>query len=1152
MGDVYRGTDLQTGQAVAIKALRPEVVTADPNALARFLREGEALRTLNHPNIVQMLDGIEQDGRHYLVMEYVPGGSLRDLLDRSSGLPIQHVVQIALDVADALTRAHRLGILHRDLKPSNVLLAEDGTPRLSDFGIAYTAHAGAGQSQPLTEAGVVVGTADYISPEAVNGETLDARADIWAFGVMLYEMLVGERPFRGEHPMATLMAILTQPIPDVQRAADSQARPDVPDTLADLVYRMLEKERGQRIPSVRLVGAELEGILQAIPHPSSAVRRPSSSPTGSRFATPTPTVEAPKHNLPTQPTPFVGRETELAELVRLLSDPGVRLVTVLGAGGMGKTRLALEAAQAQLGRYADGVYLVALAPLRSAESMVPTIARAIGFAFYSGGEPKEQLLNYLRQRNLLLVLDNFEHLVEGVGIVVEILRAAPRVKVLATSRSGLHVQGEHRFPVSGMSYSDSLSAEDALAYSAVRLFAEGARRAQPGFELTDGNVADVVRICRLVDGVPLALLLAATWVEMLTPAEIARELAPEIEGSLDLLEADLRDAPERQRSMRAVFEHSWELLLEGQQAVLRALSVFRGGFTREAAQAVVGASLRDLMSLVDRSLLYRTPEGQYEMHALLRQCATEKLDRSPAAAEAVRDRHCAYYVSALQRWEADLKGPRQQAAMAEMEADIDNARGAWEWAVEGVPERMQVERLSQAMDGLGLFYSHRLRRQEGESAFRLTAERLAGRLPPDVVRPLCARALTWQGSFCRSPGALERARGLLRQSLDLLDASAPADTRRERAHVLYTMGLWEMVSGNHEKAQQLYMQALALYRTLDRCWETAETLSEFARTTHMLGEFDRAKGLSQEAVAIRRALGDQWGLVNSLTLLGMTLRTLGQFGEAERVGQEGLAIAREMGDRALILEALYPVARVLMWKGEFAESRVLAEEGLKIGNDLDARYSFNYIFLTHSLGYTMAHLGRYEEARVHTQQALALAQDSDPIAIGLALLVLGLVALAEGNPAEARQYLQEGTAVMRERREQPSVGTLLAALAGAARGLGRLAQARELLCEAFQLYREIRNGLTPLIALPVAALLVADGGEAERAVELYALASRYPHVANSRLWEDIAGQHIAALAATLPPDVVAAAQERGRARDLWATVEELLIELEGWQAVDDG
>jgi len=203
--------DLETRRAVAIKALRPGVMSSDSEALARFLREGEALRQLSHPNIVQMIAAVEQGGLHFLVMEYVPGGSLRELLEQVGRLSVERAVEIALEVADALTRAHHLGIFHRDLKPSNVLLAEDGTPRLTDFG-----HAHLSNRPRLTQSGIIVGTVLYLSPEACRGERLDARADIWAFGVMLYEMLSGEVPFPGETFSAVLMAILGQPVPDLR------------------------------------------------------------------------------------------------------------------------------------------------------------------------------------------------------------------------------------------------------------------------------------------------------------------------------------------------------------------------------------------------------------------------------------------------------------------------------------------------------------------------------------------------------------------------------------------------------------------------------------------------------------------------------------------------------------------------------------------------------------------------------------------------------------------------------------------------------------------------------------------------------------------------------------------------------------------------
>jgi len=250
MGKVYRATDAQTGETVAVKALDPGVVVHNPEILKRFLREGEALHQLNNPNIVKMIASVEEAELYYLVMEYVPGGSLQDLLATSKRLASQRVIEISIALADALTCAHRLGIIHRDLKPANVLLAEDGTPRISDFGCAFII-----DRSTLTKTGVLVGTADYLSPEAFSGDAVDSYTDTWAFGVMLFELLTGQRPFTASNLSATITAILMQPVPDLARFA-----PDVPEPLINLIYSMLEKDPEKRIASMRQVGIELEAI----------------------------------------------------------------------------------------------------------------------------------------------------------------------------------------------------------------------------------------------------------------------------------------------------------------------------------------------------------------------------------------------------------------------------------------------------------------------------------------------------------------------------------------------------------------------------------------------------------------------------------------------------------------------------------------------------------------------------------------------------------------------------------------------------------------------------------------------------------------------------------------------------------------------------
>ncbi|MBN1681029.1 MAG: tetratricopeptide repeat protein [Anaerolineae bacterium] len=278
MGDVFKGLDRQTGEPVAIKLLKPDIVAEMPSLIERFEREGEVLRQLDHPNIVKVLATVEENDLHYIVLEYVEGGSLRDLLDQQPLLPVAHVMQIALDLADALTRAHRLAIIHRDIKPANVLLAEDGTPRLTDFGVARV-----GGRTRMTETGSLIGTYAYLSPEACMSNDLDQRTDIWSFGIMLYEMLAGQRPFESDQPTAILLKIINEPVPEL-----TEFRPDVPPALVDLIYRMLEKDRNQRVPSVRQVGAELEAILFGLDTPQRPVISPAAAGQMSRFATPTP------------------------------------------------------------------------------------------------------------------------------------------------------------------------------------------------------------------------------------------------------------------------------------------------------------------------------------------------------------------------------------------------------------------------------------------------------------------------------------------------------------------------------------------------------------------------------------------------------------------------------------------------------------------------------------------------------------------------------------------------------------------------------------------------------------------------------------------------------------------------------------------------
>jgi predicted ATPase/DNA-binding SARP family transcriptional activator len=899
------------------------------------------------------------------------------------------------------------------------------------------------------------------------------------------------------------------------------------------------------------------------------------------------------HNLPTPLTPLVGRDQELTEFVACSRDPACRLLTLVGPGGSGKTHLALEAANRLVRTagfadgFSDGVYWISLAPLPSSEAIVPAIAQSLGYCFHAEGEPRRQLLDHVRQKNLLLVMDNAEHLLAtsqrsaewtepsqgyapGIeGLVSDLLEAAPGVRILVTSRARLNLRYEHLFPVTGMDVppppepdgyggrprepvsTPSKGTQERLAeYSAVRLFLQSARRVRPGLELTDADLADVARICRRVAGMPLSILLAASWTRLLSPAEIDAHLCGAGAGpgaqagqALDLLETDWHDIPARQRSMRAVFDHSWRLLTPRAQEVLAVLSVFRGGFTYEAGHQVSTASLRELMGLMDQSLLHRASLGRYEIHELLRQYAGEKLAGAPGAARLARDRHSAYFGAALQRWAAEMKGDRQQEALAEIDVEIANVRAAWDWMV----GRSDLAHVDRAMEGLGLFYEWRVRYAEGASACQTVVQNLGSSAPMaqdrergEAVR-IQAKALIWQSVFAGD----EHAERLLQEGLGLLDDPelAGQDVRAERALALYRMALVALLT-DHERAQRLCEQSIGLYQSLGDRWGMANAMNGLGLIVLDRAAYDEARQLHEESLAIYRALGDQRGVAYSLGRLGAIALLQGQL-EGERLVRESIAIYQEIDDRVSMASSYFITSMALMTLGAFDEAHALLEETIAVFRATGIPSDVADVLQS---GVKM-HLGRYGEGRAQAEDGLGAAQETgNALNSGFALIVLGWEALVRGAHAEAQALFRESANVCRSVGHQDMLSWALAFLGYADCGLGQFTQAGERFCQALQTAVEIQSFSGFVFILGGVVLLLVGAGQAareqqERAVELYALASRYPAVGNSRWFADVVRRPVAAVAATMGPDVVAAAEERGRARDLGATMAELLAEL---------
>jgi predicted ATPase len=604
------------------------------------------------------------------------------------------------------------------------------------------------------------------------------------------------------------------------------------------------------------------------------------------------------HNLPSQPTPFIGREDELAEITKLLATPACRLLTLTGPGGIGKTHLAVEAARIVSnssldvsGRDRGEVYFISLQPLTSTDFIVPTIAEGVHFQFYPGGEPKQQLLDYLRAKSLLLVMDNFEHLLDGVGIVSEILAYAADVKVLATSRERLNLMEEWVLDIGGLSYPASDNETDVEGYSAVELFLQHAGRMKVSLALDARQKPAVTRICRLVGGMPLGIELASAWVRALS----CEEIATEIERSLDILATSARNIEPRHRNMRAALEHSWNLLTDEERDVFKKLSVFRGGFRKEAALAVAGASLPTLSALVDKSLLRVNANGRYDIHELLRQYGEEQVTMS-GDTNTTRDAHSAYYMGYLAQREHDLKGRRQLAALNEIEADFENIRVAWRWAL----SRKHYHLLDLALETLFHFCEMQARFQDGEALLWTAHEQLAAEPAEELgaIRERIRVRGIWMMEWHNRDGiGVEAIRDAIEASVKL------ARQQGDPAHLafcLWLLGALGHLTRDQARVVPFLEESLALFTSLgDRFYmaRAADWLGAVVGTNGQVEEFIR---LSQQSLDLRRALGDRFGMAASLVNLGQGALEAGQYDQAKRYSQEMGQIYLEIGTKLWI------------------------------------------------------------------------------------------------------------------------------------------------------------------------------------------------------------------------------------------------------------
>jgi serine/threonine protein kinase/predicted ATPase len=985
MGMVYLAQDIQTGEKVAIKKIHTELIQRDPEIFLRFAREGEVLRQLDHPNIVKLLALLEENECQYLVLEYVEGGSLADLLEKERQLPVDQVLTIALELADALSRTHHLKIIHRDIKPANVLLAQDGTPRLTDFGVARI------DTSEVTKTGYVVGTLSYLPPEAFHGNPPDARSDLWSLGVMLFELLAGYRPFDSEQLSAIMFAILTQPTPDLEAI-----RPDIPVALIDLIYRLLEKNRDQRVPSARLVGAELEELIHHYRgDPSQPVLHHPVVPRSQTRPSNTPHY---LHNFPVQTTPFVGREAELNALKTLISDPMNRLITILGPGGMGKTRLVLEAGAQQLGygQYAQGVFFVSLAPLVSPEFIVTTIAEAIHFQFYPGGEPKHQLLEYLHDKSMLLILDNFEHLLMGVSLVSDILQAAPNIKMIATSRTKLNLQEEILFRVEGMDFPDWKLPADALEYSAVKLFLQSASRVRPNFDLHPNDLLYLARICRQVQGMPLGILLAAAWIDMLSLAEISQE----IEKNIDFLETEQHNVPTRQRSIRAVFEYSWNLLSGDERTVFAKLSVFRGGFTREAAEKIAGGTLRTLAALVNKSMLRRDPDGRYDVHELLRQYGELQLNEQPETKRSVFNAHCHYYAAFMKACDAHVHSNSEAATMQTIERDFDNILMAWEWAIDNGDESA----IRQIIFTLDRYLAIRSLHIQKHEILQQAAQKLETLESRSATPSLRFGVVLGFLSICygdnNPAGAIK--------GLEVSDRALSILRQYNVPHELaFTLLLRCWLDRDPTRRVQILRECVANFRLTQDEGRLGIALFELAAALIWIEEDPRIAELRAESDTILLARGDPDTLILQIYHEGYIAVTQRDYDRAEESFQYALYLSQENNYQSMIANSRLWFAMCAIFAQNYEKAALGFQELVSMKHDSHL-FVYTEITLINGLALLAYQQSRYIDAEQISLDALSMSRTlGDFYFVSASLNQLARAAIALGKIEAAKDYLQE-------------------------------------------------------------------------------------------------------------------------------------------------
>ncbi|MFP4343460.1 MAG: tetratricopeptide repeat protein [Anaerolineales bacterium] len=725
------------------------------------------------------------------------------------------------------------------------------------------------------------------------------------------------------------------------------------------------------------------------------------------------TLSSFKQNFLPRTPPFIGRRRELAGIAQHLRG-GTRLLTLTGVGGVGKSRLAYQAAAVNIEAFTHGIFFVPTIPVPSPQLLPSTVAEALSFSFHGRMDTQKQLLNYLRRKNLLLILDSYEHLLPYVELPRAILSKAPGVTLLVTSQQVLGLEQEETYTLSGLSYPTREGDDEIGRYEAVELFVQIAHHIDPLFTLDPENATAVAEICRTVEGLPLGVNMAATLVRILS----CQEILTGIRQTLDFLKNSRRQLPERHRSLRAVFEYSWSLISAEEREIVSRLVVFRGGFQAEAAATVMGITPVILKRLQAKSLLRCLPSGRFYVPTPLRQYTLERLQ----AQSALYDHHCqghaTYYARLLQHSTPSLWEAGQKETLHRLIEELHNLQAMWYYAVEA----QNLELLRLTARGMYRLHEMRSRFHEGRALFEEATAMVRTLRPssPDAhkkTEELLALLTLYQGALCYLQSAHETANELLRESRSLLQRYAMPG---EMGYAHLYLGATAFRQGYLERARKSYEEARTIFEERGEAEGMASVYLELGKVNCVQGDYETANYYYAQSVAIRRSVGDLWGTAQLYHNLGGVAFARARYKDAQNFFKQSLKVEREFDNRWGISFALNGLGLTAFEVGDYEEARMHLERSLNLRRELGADWAIASS-LDH-VAHVLVAQGNLDEAESLAREALILRrQVNDQIGHALSIYLLATVALARGECSEAETGYREALRMFQSLKDHSGV-----------------------------------------------------------------------------------------------------------------------------------